>query len=249
MITVLKKIKSYLDIVNYFKELPFYNKYIEKPKTKRLKNTDLFSVLRICGESNVIKTYHAFRGYTMSYKVETVEKKDSLIQLETSKTSIEDFLKDLLDETKGFKHQITLKVELKKYKPKEEIEFSPVYFNSTTEIVISHKFGLDKSCQEILYRVDNWINKESGWIVEVLKSQYINISTYRSFPGRSYVKLPVQLRNSKKGLINFKNNNQKCFLWSHVRHINPIKTHPERITQKDKRLTNDLNYDEIEFPV
>ena len=62
--TILEKIKSHPDVKNYFKELPFYNKYIEKPKTKRLKNTDLLSELRIYGELNVIKTYHAFRGYT-----------------------------------------------------------------------------------------------------------------------------------------------------------------------------------------
>ena len=30
--TVLKKIKSHPDVINYFKELSFYNKYIEKPK-------------------------------------------------------------------------------------------------------------------------------------------------------------------------------------------------------------------------
>ena len=49
----------------------------------------------------------------MSYRAETVEKKDPLIQLEASKTSIKDLVKDLLDETKGFKYQITLKVKLK----------------------------------------------------------------------------------------------------------------------------------------
>ena len=54
----------------------------------------------------------------MSYKVKIVEKKDPLIQLEASKTSIKDLFEDLLDETKGFKYQITLKVVLKKYKPK-----------------------------------------------------------------------------------------------------------------------------------
>ena len=47
----------------------------------------------------------------MSYKVELVEKKDPLIQLEASKSSIKDLFNDLLDETKGFKYQITLKVE------------------------------------------------------------------------------------------------------------------------------------------
>ena len=37
------------------------------------------------------------------------------------------------------------------------------------------------------------------------------------------------------------------FLWCHVRHINPVKLHPERITQNDKKLANNLNDDEIEF--
>ena len=49
----------------------------------------------------------------MSYKVELVEKKISSIQLEASKPSIKDLLNDLLDGTKGFKYQITMKVELK----------------------------------------------------------------------------------------------------------------------------------------
>ena len=115
--------------------------------------------------------------------------------------------------------------------------------------MINHKFGLDKSFQEILYRIDNWINEGSGWIVETIKSQYINISTYRPLMGSSYVKLPVELRSPKKGLINIKNNDQKCFLWCYIRHINSIKIHPERIRQKDKELANDLDYDIIEFLV
>ena len=39
------------------------------------------------------------------------------------------------------------------------------------------------------------------------------------------------------------------FLWYHVRHNNPVKIHSESITQKDKALANDLNYDGIKFPV
>ena len=85
---------------------------------------------------------------------------------------------DILDEKKGFKYQITVKILLKKHKG-TEIEFSPVYFNSTTKTVINHKFDLDKSFQEILYRTDNWVNAGSGCIVESTESQYINISTFR----------------------------------------------------------------------
>ena len=79
-------------------------------------------------------------------KVELVEKKDPLIQLEAGKSSIKYFFNDLLDETKGFIYQMTLKVEFKKYKSKE-IELSPVFFISTTKRVINHKFGRGKFFQ------------------------------------------------------------------------------------------------------
>ena len=62
--------------------------------------------------------------------------------------------------------------------------------------------------------------------------------------------MPIELKHPRKGLINIKNNNQKCFLWCHVRHINPLKEHRERILKIDKEIAcNLLNYDEIKFPV
>ena len=63
------------------------------------------------------------------------------------------------------------------------------------------------------------------------------------------MKLPVELRSPKKGLINIKDNDQKFFLQCYVRHINPIKIHPEKISRKDKKLVNKLSYDGAEFPV
>ena len=64
--------------------------------------------------------------------------------------------------------------------------------------MINHKFSLGKSFQEILYRIDNWINEGSGWIVELIEFQYINVSTYRPLSGSSYVKLPAELEVQKK---------------------------------------------------
>ena len=76
--TIKTKIKSHPVAVDYFKEIPFYIKSIEKPKIKRLKNIDLLSELPFYEELNVIKTNHAFRGYAMSCKTELVEKKIKL---------------------------------------------------------------------------------------------------------------------------------------------------------------------------
>ena len=55
-----------------------------------------------------------------------------------------------------------VKVMLNKYKPNKEIEFRPVYFNSTTKTVINHKFSLKNAFQEILYRIDNWMKDLVG---------------------------------------------------------------------------------------
>ena len=57
----------------------------------------------------------------MSYKVEIIEKKDPIKQLEASKSSIKDLFSDLLNETKGFKYQITLKVTLKNTSQMEKL--------------------------------------------------------------------------------------------------------------------------------
>ena len=125
--TVLSKIKPYSDAIDYFKELAFYNKPIKKPKVRRLKNIDQLVEFPFYEQLSVIKTDQEFRGYAMSYKVEMIEKKDPIVQLEASKSSIKDLFSDLLNETKGSKYQISVKVLLKKYKFNGEIEFAQVY--------------------------------------------------------------------------------------------------------------------------
>ena len=73
--TVPKKIKSLTDVIKYFKELPFYDTYIEKRKVKRLINIDLLSDRPFYEELSILKTDKAFRRYTVIYKVELIDKK------------------------------------------------------------------------------------------------------------------------------------------------------------------------------
>ena len=102
----------------------------------------------------------------------------------------------------------------------------------------------------------------------LLNQSSLNTLTFQLRPlsGSSYMNLPEELNNLTKGLIIIKSKDQQCFLWCHVRHINPSKEHPERIrkvdkklakyitnpeeiTEEDKELIGDLGYDGIQFPV
>ena len=80
-------------------------------------------------------------------------------------------------------------------------EYAYVYFNSFVKTVINYDFEhlIDKSFEEILYRVDNWINEGSGWIINLINSEYLNVSTYAPLMGSSFIELPSELNHPKKG--------------------------------------------------
>ena len=70
-------------------------------RVKHLKNIDGLAELPFYEQLSVIKTDQAFKGYAMSYKVEIIERKYPIVQLETSKSSIKDLFSDLSNDTKG----------------------------------------------------------------------------------------------------------------------------------------------------
>ena len=103
-----------------FQKTSFFNKLIKKPKVKHLKNIDRLAELSFYEQLSVIKTNEAFRGYAMSCKVEIIDTKVLIVQLEASQSSIKNLLNDLFNETRGFKYQNTVKVLLKKLSPMEK---------------------------------------------------------------------------------------------------------------------------------
>ena len=112
-----------------FKILPFYDNYIETPKIKKLNNVELLKELSFYDAMSIVKNKTAFSGYARTYKIETVDKRDVVVQLKSSKISIKNLFKDLLIELKGFKYQVTLCILSSKVKNSGLIEYSQVYFN------------------------------------------------------------------------------------------------------------------------
>ena len=107
----------------------------------------------------------------------------------------------------------------------------------------------NESFEEILNKLDIWINEGSGWIIDNVEGLYINVTSYEPLLGGSYIPLPKALNNSLKGLINLKNKDHKCFMWCHVRLVNPTNSHPERINKQVKKTAANLNYSDTVFPL
>ena len=89
----------------------------------------------------------------------------------------------------------------------------------------------------------------SGWIINKIEDIWINIANYDPLTGSSYIPLLPELDHQMKGLINLKNKDIECFKWCHVRFINPINNHTERIKEEDKKIVSTLDYRRINFPM
>ena len=191
----------------------------------------------------------ALKGYTQSFDVELRDKKDPLLQSQKSRRAVEYLFNNLLVQTKGFKFVETLQVKFVKYSNDKKIQKNG-YFNSTTDLIINEtdiKLAIQASQQQILNKIAQWISEGSGWTIQAIENHYINIVNYSPLKGSSYIKSPQELKN--RGLINLQNEDNECFRWCHIRHLNPQVKNPQRIKRTDKTFICQLDYSSIEFPV
>ena len=201
--------------------------------------------------TKIEQTDKALKGYTKSYEISIKNNKDPLTQMLNTRKAIEHRVITLLNEMKGLKYVETLKVTFNKISDYEIVE-KPAYFNSKSQTIINNteiNEALQLSKQNILNKISQWISEGSGWTIQSVDSHYLNIVKYKPMKGSSYIQLPSELRNCTKGLINMKNEDNECFRWCHIRHLNPQDKNPERIKKSDKEYVNKLDYSGIEFPV
>ena len=246
--------KSVKDMVKRYEDniilppLEFRDDYkpIPAPRTKKLLDKPVPTPRTI-----IKQTDKALKGYTKSYEINIRNNKDPLAQMQNTRKAIEHRVITLLNEMKGLKYVETLKVTFNKMSDGETV-IKNAYFNSTPQTIINHteiNEALQMSKQNILNQISQWISEGSGWTIQSVDSHYLNIVKYKPMKGSSYIQLPSELRNSAKGLINMKNEDNECFRWCHIRHLNQQEKYPQRIKKTDKQYVEKLDYSNIEFPV
>ena len=224
--------------------LEFRDDYKPTPKPRTKKPTPL-------PRTKIEQVDKAMKGYTQSSEIGINNKKDPLAQLQNTRKAIEYHISSILKSMKGLKFVETLRVTFKKL-ANDEIVYKTAYFNSKPQTIINNTEipeALQLSRQQILNMIAQWISEGSGWTNESVDNHYLNIVQYQPMKGSSYIKLPQELRNSAKGLINMKNEDNECFRWCHIRHLNPQDKNPQRIKKSDKEYIDKLDYSGIEFPV
>ena len=231
--------------------LEFMDKPIPSPRTKKTVEEIAKPIPLQRTKITVEEIAKALKGYTSSYIISIINDKDPLLQIQNARLAVGNHIKKVLSSMKGIKFNETLKVTF--WKPQDDgWIYKTAYFNSKPQTIINNiniNEALQLTKQQILNFIAQWISMGSGWTIQSVDSHYINLVKYEPLKGSSFIQLPTELRNSAKGLINLKNNDNECFRWCHIRHLNPQDRNPQRIKKSDREYIDRLDYNGIEFPV
>ena len=243
--------KNIKNFTNYqlSKELQFFPKRPERPR-KLTKHQILKNILPLCDSVGISRRERAFRGYIETYNVEVADRISLSDSLFLAKSSIVDLFKDLLKEKRSFKYVLSTTITLKRWNNAiNRYDIETIYIISEAITVINQRFNLNISCEKLKHVLDIWTGQGSGWLVDKIEDIHIKISNHERLAGSSYMPLFSKSNNSMKGLINFKNEDDECFKWCHVRFINPQNKNSERIKKEDKKIASTLDYRGINFPM
>ncbi|KAK3921390.1 putative DNA polymerase [Frankliniella fusca] len=136
--------------------------------------------------------------------------------------------------------------------PAEEDPGNAVRYMRCTPLLTLREDELSGQVGEAILGVINSFDKAQGEGSQILFEKVerieIRVAKYSPLKGSSYLPLPENFKNPKKGLINIQNRDNKCFLYSCLAALKLPKSHPERVQNYTHRL-GELKMSGISFPV
>ena len=130
-------------------------------------------------------------------------------------------------------------------------EIKPADFHSDIEVNLDgtdEKDLYDMMIERILEKIATFLAEGSDIRFHSIIKLELHTTIYKPLRGETWIPLPKELAD-KKAIINMQNKDNKCFLWSVLRALNPKSHHPEGLDKKLKGQENTLNMKGIHYPV
>jgi hypothetical protein len=175
------------------------------------------------------------------------EQYDMLTFFANVKPRVQDILSSRLQNS-GIKYYLSVQVELIKETLDGSQSTSPHFRSRTSTILNLTTFDeqdLNESFQKMFESFEKYIRESSGWVLKKVLHLIIHTVKYTPLSASSYLELPQELRRLQS-LLNIRNTDLKCFLWSCLASIHP-KDSP--LVCDYEIYENELNMQGIDYPV
>ena len=230
----IKNIKSYNLDSNKLKKL---NKQLEK-KEKKVKD-ELNKIFTPIREASAFRNYT--NQYVMSNNNLSLGPKEFL---EYGKPPII----NIFNSNRNIKTILYLHVKMSQGETIQDFAFHSKGLKLILEETDENEI-YDEIMEEILEEIDITRDAEgSGWQFEKVIKLVLHTTRWDPVNAGSYIELPQELKN-RKAIINMKNQDDKCFMWSVLRALNLKDKNNERIDEDLKSKVETLNMEGIQYPV
>ena len=108
---------------------------------------------------------------------------------------------------------------------------------------------VNEAYQKQFQSFDEYIARGSGWTLQRILHMEVYTMQYRPIRGSSYFPLLDALQRSKS-IVNIKNQDQKCFLWSVLAALHPVsrKNNPNNVSHYTS-LEKEMNIKGLSYSV
>jgi hypothetical protein len=203
-------------------------------------------------DDNSREIVHALNGSVNSIKIypRDVEKFDMLVFYSNVKNKVQNILVSSTPRRKGIKWYLVTRLEFSREK-EGILETAKPHFRSITYAHLSAEdfnvHNLNEAFQKMFASKEEFIMKGSDWILSKVLYLEVCFTNYLPLKGGNYIAEPSELHVSKS-LINVKNRDQKCFLYSVLAKLYPARHNPSRVSNY-LQYTKELNMKGIQYPV
>ena len=194
----------------------------------------------------------ALKKFTVEYVIKGEPSYDPLTFLKFSGPP----MIEIMNKNRNIKARLYLHCLMKRANPDPDGFLYPPQkfaFHSIGFKIILESTDINEIYEEMINEIEEEIQKVenavgSGWVFVEVESVVLHIDKWDPLKASSYIELTKELKN-RNAIINMQNKDNKCFLWSVLRALNPKNNHPERIDKDLKSKENTLNMKGIDYPV
>ena len=141
-----------------------------------------------------------------------------------------------MTQLEGFKFVTTLFLVFKMIESDDKTKYDTFHLHSKAKKKIDES-DIDNVLKSIyttiISNMQAFLGKGGGWIIDSVVNHNINISKYNTLAGSRYIKLPRELDNARKGLINIQNiDDNECFLWCLVRYLHTTNCNQQELQKQ-----------------
>ena len=191
----------------------------------------------------------AFRNYTTQYVIKGDPSYDPITFLKDAKP----VMINIMNSNRNIKAKLYLNCLMKRSDSQGFTTIKRFAFHSKGQKLILESTNTHEIYQEMSDEIEEEIQKVqeaegSGWVFVEIENLTLHTSIWNPINAGSYIDLPKELKN-RKAIINMQNEDDKCFMWSVLRALNPKDKNSERVDKDLKSKQDTLNMEGINYPV